>query len=443
MGSIKLNRAEESYGSGDYQTAASYYIEASERLPSSCSFAGKIGQALWLSNQPREAVLWFSEGETCQRLTLDDWLAYGDSLEALNEGKAAIMIWERSILGFGPSFGANNRIGMTSLRLGDYPSAIKYLDLALQSAPEDAATHFQLGLLLMATDPEKSLPELIIAADLKPELESTTQMIRTELNSAFLIEDRAYLLTTSGRLLATVGEWDLAIEAFRRAIGENDQYAEAWAWLGVALVQTGADGRYELEKALILDPLSTSIQALDGLYWMKMGMPGNAKQAYERAAVLEPKNPIWQISLGDVATASGDLLTALQYYYNAIGLAPDDPAAWRALALFSLDNDLDVKNTGLAAAQKLFFLVPDEWMTYLIAGRISNLLGGRIEARTLFLKAIDLSPQEPAVHYYLALAYLESGMISLAYDKLQDTITLDPDSYYSWQAQRILEQFYP
>jgi Flp pilus assembly protein TadD len=66
-----------------------------------------------------------------------------------------------------------------------------------------------------------------------------------------------------------------------------------------------------------------------------------------------------------------------------------------------------------------------------------------VEAIAQLQKAIALAPQEPAPHYHLALAYLESGKNALAYDKLLDTLALDPDGTYGWHAKRILEQYFP
>ncbi|MEW5905493.1 MAG: tetratricopeptide repeat protein [Elusimicrobiota bacterium] len=274
-------------------------------------------------------------------------------------------------------------------------------------------------------------------------MDETVQILRAELNRAFLVDEPAYQFTVSGRALAFLGAWDLAAEAFRRAVEADANYAEAWAWLGEARQQTGQDGRPQLARALLLNPQSASVQVLDGLYWLRQGDPEQAMAAYERAAALEPENAAWQTALGEAAAASGDLAAAIQYHRRAVELAPDDPAAWRALALFCLENSTDVENTGLVAARHLLELAPDDWLTYDIAGRVAVILVAYAEAEAHLTKAIELAPQEAASHYHLALAYLESGQAVLAYDKLQDTLGLDPDGPYGWQAQRLLEQYFP
>lgn len=438
-----LTSANNLFAAGNYTAAASAYASAAARLPWDKSLSGLTGQAYWLSGEPEVAVTWFMQGDSRHALSQEDWLTYGDTLAALGDNTTAICAWKQSILLHGPSLEALSRLASTARQAGDYQAAIDYLEQASVLAPEDAGAHYTLGLLLAATAPEKALPELMQALDLQPDLEGTIQVLRTELNRAFLVEERAYQFTVSGRALASIGEWDLAVEAFRRAIEADENYAEAWAWLGEANQQVGMDGYTQLMKALALDPQSVSIRALIGLYWLRQGEPENALASYKRAEALEPENHIWLIALGDAASASGDLAAALEYYSNAIDLAPEDTAGWRALALFCLDQDFDVENTGLAAAQQLFHLAQEDWLTYQISGRVALRLDRRIEARSLLLKAIDLAPAEPSPHFYLALLYLESGLPALAYDKLVDTRVLDPEGAFGWQASRILEQYFP
>jgi tetratricopeptide (TPR) repeat protein len=439
----RLESARISATAGDFTSAAAAYTYAAARLPWYCRLHGETGQAYWLTRQPEEAAYWFSRGESCQGLTMEQWLAYGDALASLGERGSAVRVWKAALIQYGPSSEALSRLGMAARLAGNYAGAIKLYQQALALSPEDVDARYHLALILVATDPISALPELMQVANLDPEREADILLFRTELNRAFLVADTAYQFTLAGRVLASFGEWDLAAEAFQRALSSNDQFAEAWAWLAEAKQMTGGDGRPVMEKALALDPLSAGIHGLDGLLWMQLGSPEKALLSYEKAADLEPDNAVWQISLGNAASAAGDLQTALQYFYQAVELAPEDPGTWRALAVFSLDNEIDVANTGLAATQKLYLLAPEDWDTYLLSGRVSMMLDARLEARTLFMKAIDLAPLEPAPHYYLGISFLESRMYTLAYDKFMDVTNLDPTGIYGWQAQRLLEEYYP
>jgi tetratricopeptide (TPR) repeat protein len=416
---------------------------AAARLPWRPDLWDLAGQAAFLAGDPSQAVTWFTRGETRQALSLAGWIAYGDALAALGDQPDAKRAWERSILQHGASAGAARRLALVALQENDLPTTLAYLEQALSLDEQDAWCHYQRGLLLAATDPGSALPDLTRAAELDPALDENVQYLRTELNRASLVTNLAYQYTVSGRALASLGEWSLATEAFRRAVEADNSYAEAWAWLGEALQQAGEDGRQQLVRALSLDPGSASVQALDGMYWMRQGQFDSAFAAYEKAALIEPENGTWQVSLGDAASASGDLITALQHYRIAVDLAPQDASAWRSLAVFCIENETDVENTGLAAVRELLRLEPQDWLTNDLAGRLALMLSAPVEAELRLLKAIELAPQEPAPHLHLALAYLAGGQTSLAYDKLKDTLALDPSGPFGWQAKRMLEFYFP
>ncbi len=441
-GAADLESAQRLETAGDYAAASAAYASAAARIPWRSDLWEQAGLAAWQDGEAEQAASLFPLADAHHALSASGWLAYGDALAAQGDEASALHAWEQS-LQQEPSAEACLRLAQAARKTGDFPKAIDYLERAIALAPQAAEAHYQLGLLLAATAPGEALPELMQAATLDPDLDETVQSLRLELNRAFLVEDRAYQFTVSGRALASLGEWDLAAEAFRQAVEADAEYAEAWAWLGEARQQTGQDGRPQLIRALFLNPQSASVQALDGLYWLRQGEPEKALAAYGKAAALEPENAAWQTALGEAAAASGDMLKASQYYRRAVELAPDDPTTWRALALFSLENSTDVENTGLVAARHLLELAPDDWLTYDIAGQVATLLVAYVEAETHLLKAIELAPQEAAPHFHLALAYLESGQAALAYDKLQDTLSLDPDGPYGWQAQRLLEQYFP
>ncbi len=143
-----------------------------------------------------------------------------------------------------------------------------------------------------------------------------------------------------------------------RAVSADAFNAEALAWLGEAQQQAGKDGKAELDKALSLDPHSTLVHALRGLYWKRQGQYASALAEYRQAAVVDPENPEWQVALGDAYSLNGDLVSALASYQKATTLAPNNALYWRLLAMFSADNSVEVLDVGLPAAKKAAGLAP-------------------------------------------------------------------------------------
>jgi tetratricopeptide (TPR) repeat protein len=297
--------------------------------------------------------------------------------------------------------------------------------------------------LFAATDLSQALPELMLSAQLNPDLQEPVQGLRTSLNTARLSDDQAYQFLISGQALAALGQWDLATEAFRNGLGANAGYAEAWAWLGLAKQQLGQDGSQDFSQAMTLNSESALVQGLYGMYLQRLGKPKEALLAYQKAANLEPDDPGWQMALGNAFEEAGDLVSAYANYSHSVELAPGDPATWRALATFSLNNMVDVDVTGLAAAHKLIELAPDDWQSYDLAGQTAFLLVDYTAAVDYLKKAIQLAPTQAAPALHLGLVYLQSGVLPSAYLYLNLAKTFDPDGSYGWQAGRLLEQFFP
>jgi tetratricopeptide (TPR) repeat protein len=138
----------------------------------------------------------------------------------------------------------------------------------------------------------------------------------------------------------------------------DEKDAEAWAWLGEANQQTGSleEGSIELEMALNLNPNSPTVRGLRGLYFERIGNYRQALTEFQAAAALEPKNPTWFVSLGESYSKLGDLIRAMNSYQTAATLAPENANYWRLLAIFCGQNNVNVKDVGVPAAQKAVVL---------------------------------------------------------------------------------------
>lgn len=442
-GSLDLASAGRFEAASDHASAANAYASAARRLPWRVDLWGQAGQAAWLAQEPEQAVRWFAEAESRAALSLADWLTYGDSFQLLGDPRSAAWAWQQSVERFGPSAGAESRLAGVYRSEGDYPQALASLRLALQLAPDEAELHYELGLLLAATDPEEALAELMLAARMNPAHDVEVQDLRSALNTALLSEERAYQFVVSGRALAALGEWDLAQEAFRRATEADPLYAEAWAWLGEARQAAGLDGSLELGQALALDPWSAMVQGLYGLLLQRQGQPFSALEAYQAAATLEPQDPGWQIAIAGAYEQAGDLINAADHTLRALELDRESAANWRALALFSLRNSMDVEGVGLTAARQLVRLAAADWQTYDILGQVLTVTGDFGAAAQALDTALELAPEQAAPALHMGLLCLQSGDQVCAYDALMDASQLDADGASGWQARRLLEQYFP
>ncbi len=438
-GELDQQHARRFVSAGLYIEASSAYESAAQRLPWQTGLWQQAGQAALASGDVKAALIFFQNAVDKNSLSPDGWIAFGDAYQELSDISMAVRAWEHAL----PSIGAYQRLAHAYRASGDFSACIENLRALLNLSPDDAEAHYQLGLLLTSTLTKDALPELMRSAQLDPKLDKSVQVLRTSLNIAFQVDDRAYQFVEAGRALGAIGEWDLASEGFHQAIGIREGYAEAWAWLGEAKQHLGLNGSAELQKAITLNPNSAMIQVISGLYWQRQGQSLKALTVFSKAVEIEPENAGWQISLAGAYVQAGDFVSALVHYRRAVELAPLDASAWRALASFSVNNNVDVVEIGFPVAQKLLALAPEDWQSHDIAGQATFEKGNLRDAERQFLKAIELASEQAAPHLHLGLVYLQTGDQASARDYLVTARDLDPSGHYGWLARRLLDEYFP
>ena len=439
MGYLDLKAAIHFDQSGNWSQAGQAYVSAAQRIPWMPTLWEKAGKLALQSGEVDNAIALLNQAVTQGAITPEGWLTLGDAYQKRGQLSHAVDAWQKAM----PLAPAASSLATAERSLGNFIKAIEYWRISITLEPGKATPHYELGLLLAATEPKQALPELMRADQLNLELDKPVQSLRTALNIAFQSDDEAYQLVVSGRALAALDQWDLAGEAFRRATLKNPDYAEAWAWLGEAKQQLGMDGHIQIDKALSLNPGSTIVSGLYGMYLQRQGQPAAARTAFQKAADLEPGDPVWQMALGSASAQTGDLVAAYGYYLQAVHLAPEDPSTWRALAAFSLAYSVDVKDAGLPAAQKLVGLAPDEWQSYDLAGQAEFLLNDLVSSETYLKKAVLMAPTQAIPALHLGLLYLQSGDRASAYSYLSLAKTFDPNGAAGWQAERLLGEYFP
>ena len=425
--------------SGAQAAAASAYQQAAQRLPWQPGLWEKAGVAAQQAGDPAGAIVFLKQAAVRKALSPEGWLAMGLAEQAAGHLPSALQAWKQAR----PLAEAYRQLALAERASGALSAALEDWRLSLRQEPRNAAALYQAGLLELALTPAQALPDLMQAAQLDPALDPTVQALRSALNAALLSPDPAYRLVLAGRALGATRNWDLAAQAFRNALTLRANYAEAWGWLAEAKQQQGQPGSSEIEHALALNPNSAMLQSLYGLYLQRQKQPAQAVLAFQKAAALEPQDPGWQMALGGAYEQSGDLVAALEHYQQAVGLAPNQATAWRALAEFSLRNSVDLAGTGLSAARRLVELVKGDWQADDLAGQILLDNNDMVGAEALLKQAVELDPTQAAPALHLGVLYLQTGNRAAAYSYLNQAKVFDPNGSNGWQAKRLLEQYFP
>jgi Flp pilus assembly protein TadD len=194
----------------------------------------------------------------------------------------------------------------------------------------------------------------------------------------------------------------------------------------------------EFEQAFKLNPNSSTVRGLRGLYLQRIGNFREALGEFEAAARLEPGNPTWHVSIGETYTKLGDLIQALDSYQTATALAPEDPAYWQLLAVFCAQNNVNVRGVGVPAAQKAVVLAGQDPASLDVLGWLLTLDARYEEAERMLDRALELDPQNGPAHMHLGMLYLQMNNRASAYDHLVRARDLG-----SREAEVILNQYFP
>ena len=426
--------------SQSYVDMAEHYRRAGARLPWRPDLYELSGHAFYYAKDYKQADGAYQKAFSRHALSAEGWVAWGDVNYLSENPERATEIWGQALQQPHPSDQLYSRLADIYQSKGETSKAAGYLQAYVAHHQDDAAAHYRLGLLLTLSDPGKSLSELLSAAQLNPELDPAVQSLRTALNLAAIDHSASARLVITGRGLGLVNEWALARAAFEQAVQADEKNALAWAWLGEADQQTHStdDGTESLDRAVSLDPNSPTVRGLRGLHFQRAGNFRQALLEFQVAAAVEPKNPAWFVSLGESYAKVGDLIKALGAYQTATSLAPEDANYWRLLAIFCGQNNVNVRDIGVPAAQKAVVLTKEDSDSLDVLGWLLLMDARYEEAKRILTQALELDPQNASAHLHLGMLYLQANDRAAAYDQLVRSRDLGNS-----EADMVLKQYFP
>lgn len=437
-----INRAENALRDKDYSGAARYYESAARKMPWRPDLLEQA--AIAVSHVDADAAIALFEQVSARgALSANGWDTYGAAYWTTSRDQAALEIWAAGLQAYPSHHEFYWLMHLAYRQLQDFPSEKVWLEKWLATSKGRALDHYELGLLLMTSEPERARTEFALASSMEPDFDSAVETLQSTLDLGAKESDESRRLVVLGRGLGLVNEWPLAETVFQRAVVAGQQNPEAWAWLGEARQHNHRDGRPQLDWALSLDPNSTLVHALRGLYWKRQGKYSDQLAEYMRAAQLEPENAEWQAALGEAYGLSGDLVSALAYYQKATSLAPDNPTYWRLLAMLCADNGIQVLDVGLPAAKKAARLAPKDPQVLDTLGWSFAQAGLLYSAEQTLIETTDLVPDSALAHYHLAETYLRKGDQASALRELTLVRKLDPDGATGRLAGQIIQQYFP
>jgi tetratricopeptide (TPR) repeat protein len=423
-----------------YTAAAAHYQNAAQRIPWRSDLYELAGDLYYNAKEYARAEASYRRAFERGALSPGGWVAWGDVLYLSGDVEHAIALWEQALEQGSSSPDLYSRLAEVYQSRGDLSAATTAMQEYVSAHPQDASAHYRLGLLLALSNPEAAQSQLESASTADPAFAPAAATLGAALDLALQNDSASRRYVIIGRGLGLVNEWKLARHAFESAIEADGKDAEAWAWVGEAKQQTGEPnaGLTELDRALALDASLPAVRGLRGLYFQRVGNFRQALAEFESAASLEPENPAWYVSLGEAHSKNGDLIRALEAYRIATVLAPEDPGYWRLLAIFCAQNNVNVKDVGVPAAQKALILTPEDPASLDVLGWLLTLDGRHEEAERMLTRALELDPDSASAHGHIGMLYLQLDERASAYDHLIRARDLG-----NQEAELVLKQYFP
>ena len=248
-----------------------------------------------------------------------------------------------------------------------------------------------------------------------------------------------------GRLYQANQFYDQALSCYRLAL-EYDKQSALWFYLSASIHQQRGETESMigfLEQTLILaSDYSPAVLKLADTYF-KAGEMQQAKIYYEQRLALTPGDPYARMGLARMALDTGQWDIAETQLQKAISADSQFGDAHRLMAqVHERHGRIEEMKKSLARASDSTRFLPaaDKWIVdledlcydpeqLLVLGSMAlAALDMETALKKYFARALEIEPQNPAVHLAMGKAWLMAGDWSRAHQFLQRTIALDPTS---------------
>jgi protein O-GlcNAc transferase len=303
---------------------------------------------------------------------------YARALAATHQPAAAIIHMKLAVAADPRNAGALDDLGSLYAMQKDWPSAEEKFHAAVAVNPSLASAHLHLGLALQAQQRPGAAEELNQAYQLDPD----NPMINLEL----------------GRLLATNGDDQQAIQLLQHAYTLLPQSSDAAYQLGLALQRSNrmSEAIPLFQSAAAADPDNPDILANLGMALSQQQKATQAVPLLQKAVQLAPNEPIAHQNLAAAYIQLSQFDDAVSELRTALKLSPDSPQLHYNLGLALKEQD------NIAAA------IPE------------------LQAA----ERLDPALSEPP--YVLGILHLQAGQYAEAARELSTSLKLQPENGDGW-----------
>jgi tetratricopeptide (TPR) repeat protein len=401
--------AKEYAEAGLYPQAMAHYQTAQSWQPYRNDVREQVAILADLSDQDEVALKELSALADANSLSLDGWQVYGDMLFERNRLQDALSAYKHIPLNGDQNSQSTNKILAIFVEQRDWQAALEYLDrVAIEDRDDPEFARRQIGFRLIL-DPSGAVGNL---SSLSSTDRAQISPILDELlsnGSDPQIAGQAYI--TLGRFYESVQDTLLARACHFHAWEVAPDSPAALANLARFGALMGDSNAAYLEQALVKAPADFLVNQLAGEYWLIQKKPDIALGYLHKAVKLNPSADFARLLLGNAQNQLGDYSNGLRSWQAAAEVSAEPVNIWRQIARFCVENQIQVRETGLPAVQKLLLLEPEAPENLDLAGQTYLALADALTGERYLRRAVEVYPDYYPAQLHLGMWYLHQNRL--------------------------------
>jgi tetratricopeptide (TPR) repeat protein len=244
----------------------------------------------------------------------------GDLWHSLGDVSRAVTHWEGAVRLDPANATLARHLAQGYIALQQWSQAVIALNRVVE-LNDDNWSHFQLGLLQAAFNPQRAVAHFRLAAR-DPQFEALNDALSPLLNMTL---PDATTVMRIGVILAAYDHWEYAEYVFQYAASLVQPFPEALAYIGLARDRQGKTGTEFINQAVTHAPANAQVRYLQGLHLRLRGDEQGSLEAFQQAANFDPINPAYAAELAFAYQQLGSAVQAEYWFKAAVTVSQNDP----------------------------------------------------------------------------------------------------------------------
>ena len=252
---------------------------------------------------------------------------------------------------------AHNNLGLAYGKKKNYALAIEEFQKALSENPSIAeiynnlgCVYLEVGILLKQKD---NIPQFPISSQEMEKIYGQIPKLKDNLSVAFDLAQEAFEKALKidaqykgarinlGIAYLNTGSFEKAVAEYQKILADDPADIQSRLNLAAVYLQGGSieEGKKGFQEVLRLDPNNMKAHYYLGSIYLQMGQMEKSTAEYRRMTEIQPQNPDAHFYLGEAYRANGQTSQAIEEYRKSLEQNPNHIRAQQSLSLLNPSED--------------------------------------------------------------------------------------------------------